>query len=30
MENLTNTYVKIVLLEVVLIVALWWFGRAYS
>jgi hypothetical protein len=30
MENLTGTYVKIMLLEAVIVVALWWFGRAYS
>lgn len=30
MENLTSTYVKILLLEAVIVGALWWFGRAYS
>jgi hypothetical protein len=30
MENLTGTYVKIMLLEAAIVVALWWFGRAYS
>ncbi len=30
MENLSGTYVKIMLLEVAIIVALWWFGRVYS
>ena len=30
MENLSATYVKIMLLEAVIIIALWWFGRAYS
>lgn len=30
MENLTGTYVKIMLLEAAIVVALWWFGRTYS
>lgn len=30
MENLSATYVKIMLLEAAIIVALWWFGRTYS
>lgn len=30
MENLSGTYVKIMLLEAAIIVALWWFGRTYS
>jgi hypothetical protein len=30
MENLTATYVKIMLLEAAIIVGLWLFGRAYS
>jgi hypothetical protein len=30
MENLNAGYVKILLLEAAIIVALWWFGRAYS
>jgi hypothetical protein len=30
MENLTATYVKIMLLEAAIIVGLWLFGRVYS
>jgi hypothetical protein len=30
MENLTTTYVRIMLLEALIIIALWWFGRAYA
>lgn len=30
MENLTSTYVKIMLLEAAIVVALWWFGHTYS
>jgi hypothetical protein len=30
MENLTTTYVKIVLLEAMIIVLLWVFGRVYA
>jgi len=29
-EDLTVTYVKIVILEVATILLLWWFGRAFS
>ena len=29
-EDLTFTYVKIVILEVATILLLWWFGRAFS
>ena len=30
MENLTGAYVRIMLLEAVIVVALWWFGRMFS
>ena len=30
MENLTRSYVRIMLLEAVIVVALWWFGRTFS
>lgn len=30
MENLNRAYVKIMLLEVAIVLALWWLGRAYS
>ena len=30
MENLTATYVKIMLIEAAIIVGLWLFGRVYS
>jgi len=29
-EDLTATYVKIVILEVATILLLWWFGKAFS
>lgn len=30
MEDLRSSYVKIVVIEAVIILALWWFGRLYS
>ena len=30
MEDLRRSYVKIVVIEAVIILALWWFGRVYS
>lgn len=30
MSDLTGTYVKILLLQAVIVAALWWLGRAYS
>ncbi len=30
MEDLRGSYVKIVVLEAVILAALWWFGRMYS
>jgi len=30
MEDLTATYIRIMLLEAAIVFALWWFGRAYS
>jgi hypothetical protein len=30
MENLNSTFVKIMILEAAIIVALWMFGRAFS
>ena len=30
MENLTATYVRILLIEAVIVIGLWWFGHAWS
>ena len=30
MEDLTGTYVKIMALEIAIVLALWWFGKAFS
>ncbi len=30
MEDLRGSYVKIIVLEAIILAALWWFGRTYS